>query len=89
MRPSSGARTGQRASHRKWRIHYLLRLERARYFQSVCVLLRGNGQYHLERHNPQKIRIFEGSLQDGELRNIVHIVSGDRLFNLEENKFRI
>ena len=65
---------------------YLLRLERAHYLQSVCVLLRGNGQYHLERHNPQKIRIFEGSLHDDELRNVVHIVSGDRLFNLEQKQ---
>src|SRR6266566_2061826 len=65
---------------------YLLRLERANYLQSVCVLLRGNGQYHLERHNPQKIRIFEGSLHADELQNIVHIVSGDRLFNLEQKQ---
>jgi len=65
---------------------YLLRLERARYLESVCVLLSGNGQYHLERHNPQKIRIFEGSLHADELQNIVHIVSGDRLFNLEQKQ---
>jgi hypothetical protein len=50
------------------------------------VLLRGDGQYHLERHSPQKIRIFEGSLHADELRNIVHIVSGDRLFNLEQKQ---
>ena len=65
---------------------YLLRLERANYLQSVCVLLRGNGQYHLERHSPQKIRIFEGSMHADELQNIVHIVSGDRLFNLEQKQ---
>ena len=50
------------------------------------MLLRGNGQYHLERHSPQKIRIFEGSLHADELQNIVHIVSGDRLFNLEQKQ---
>ena len=67
-------------------VSYLLRLERVHYLQSVCVLLSGNGQYHLERHSPQKIRVFEGSLQADELRNIVHIVSGDRLFNLEQKQ---
>ncbi len=62
---------------------YLLRMERASYQQTVCVLLNGNGQYHVERHTLQKVRVFEGSLNAAELRDIIHIVSGDRLFNLE------
>ncbi len=65
---------------------YLLRLERARFLQSVCVLLSGNGQYHLERHTLQKVRVFEGSLDADELRSVVHILSGDRLFNLEQKQ---
>jgi len=65
---------------------YLLRLERVHERQGVCVLLRGNGDYHLERHSPQKIRIFEGSVDADELRNIVHIVSGDQLFSLEQKQ---
>lgn len=63
---------------------YLLRLERASYLQSVCVLLNRNGQYHLERHTPEKVRVFEGNLDAEELRDIIRILSGDRLFNLEQ-----
>jgi hypothetical protein len=65
---------------------YLLRLERASHFQSVCILLRGDGQYHLERHEYQAVRIFEGGLDADELRNIFHIVSGNRLFYLEQKQ---
>jgi len=63
-----------------------LRLERARYLQSVCVLMNAEGQYHLERHTPQKVRVFEGSLRADELRGVVHILSGDLLFKLEQKQ---
>jgi len=65
---------------------YLLRLERARSLQSVCVLLNGAGEYHLERHTLQKVRVFEGSLDASEFRSVVHILSGDRLFNLQQKQ---
>jgi hypothetical protein len=65
---------------------YLLRLERAHSLQSVCVLLNGAGQYHLERHTLQKVRVFEGSLDADEFRGVVHILSGDRLFNLQQKQ---
>jgi hypothetical protein len=65
---------------------YLLRLERAQYLQSVCLLLDANGQYHLERHNPQKVRVFEGTLNADELRDIIRIVSRDQLFRLEQKQ---
>jgi hypothetical protein len=65
---------------------YLLRLERARYLQSVCVLLNGAGGYHLERHTPQKVRVFEATLDASEFRNIKHILSGDLLYNLQQNE---
>jgi hypothetical protein len=65
---------------------YLLRLERASYLQSVCVLLNRNGQYHLERHTPEKVRVFEENLDAEELRDIIRILSGDRLFNLKQKQ---
>ena len=65
---------------------YLLRLERARSLQSVCVLLDSAGQYHLERHTLQKVRVFEGILDPVELRGVVHILSGDLLFDLQQNQ---
>src|SRR6266850_502161 len=64
----------------------LLRLERSHRLESVCVLLSGDGAYHLERHTLQKVRIFEGRVDADDLRGIVHIVSGDRLFNLEQKQ---
>lgn len=65
---------------------YLLRLERAHRLESVCLLLSGNGQYHLERHTLQKVRIFESIIPADELRDIVQIVSGSVLFNLEQKQ---
>ncbi len=65
---------------------YLLRLERARSLQSVCVLLNGVGDYHLERHTLQKVRVFEGTLDAAEFRNVVHILSGDLLYNLQQKQ---
>lgn len=63
---------------------YLLRLQRASYRQSVCLLLSGDGHYHVERHTPQKVRVFEGNLDAGEFRTVVHILSDDRLYELEQ-----
>src|ERR1700722_9500300 len=65
---------------------YLLRLERVRNREGVCVLLRGDGQYHLERHTADKVRVFEGDLESGELHRLVRIVSGDQLFLLEQKQ---
>lgn len=65
---------------------YLLRLERAQRMESVCVLLTGNGQYHLERQTSQKTRIFESTLPAEELRDLVRVLSGDRLFKLEQKE---
>ncbi|HWZ81766.1 MAG TPA: hypothetical protein VNW47_04035 [Terriglobales bacterium] len=65
---------------------YLLRLERAHYLDSVCVLLKSDGQYHLERHSPSKVRIYEGAAEGGDLREIVSIVSGDPLLSLEQKQ---
>jgi hypothetical protein len=64
----------------------LLRLERASHLQSVCVLLNANGQYHLERHTTQKVRVFEGSITSNELRDIIRIVSDDQLYDLEQKQ---
>ncbi len=60
----------------------LLRLERVRNRQGVCVLLRGNGQYHLEHHTAEKVRVFEGNLDSDETIQLVRIVSADQLYRL-------
>jgi hypothetical protein len=66
-------------------VSYVLRLERrAGHLESVCVLLNTNGRYHLERHQPRKVRVFEGGVDSGELRNIIHLVSEDPLYHAEQ-----
>jgi hypothetical protein len=65
---------------------YLLRIERVRNREGVCVLLRGDGQYHLERHTPDKVRVFEGDLDSEEIHPLVRIVSGDPLYRLEQKQ---
>lgn len=65
---------------------YLLRIERARSLQSNCVLLNGAGEYHLERHTLHKVRVFEGTIDAAELRNVIHILSGDLLYNLQQSQ---
>jgi hypothetical protein len=65
---------------------YLLRLERVGHRQGVCVLLRGDGQYHLEHHAPDKVRVLEGFLDAQEMGLVVHIVSGDQLYRLEQKQ---
>ena len=65
---------------------YLLRLEREGYLQSVCVLLEATGRYHLERHTPEKVGVFEGSVDDAELRNLIRLVSAERLFRLQQTQ---
>jgi hypothetical protein len=74
------------SSQAKTEAAYLLRLERVRDRQGVCVLLRGDGQYHLERHTPEKVRVFEGHLDSDETRQLVHIASGDQLYRLEQKQ---
>ena len=65
---------------------YLLRLERVRNRQGGCVLLRGNGQYHLEHHTAEKVRVFEGNLDSDETIQLVRIVSADQLYRLGQKQ---
>jgi hypothetical protein len=65
---------------------YLLRLVHAHSYENVCVLLRGDGQYHLERETAQKTEIFEGTLALAEMQRIEHLLSAEELFQLTEDK---
>jgi hypothetical protein len=64
---------------------YLMRLERVREGLDVCVLVRGDGQYHLERHLSEKSKILEGNLDADETRQVIRIVSDDQLFLLRQD----
>ena len=63
-----------------------MRLERVRRGLDLCVMVRGNGEYHLERHTSDKARIFEGNLNADETRQLIRIVSADQLYDLEQTQ---
>jgi len=65
---------------------YLLRLERMYVEDSVCVLVRSDGQYHLERTDWDKTEVFEGDLSDSELHRLEHWVGENELFDLTQEK---
>jgi hypothetical protein len=65
---------------------YLMRLVHAHTYENVCVLVRGDGQYHLERETAQKTDIFEGTLPLPELQRVEHLLSANELFELAEDK---
>jgi hypothetical protein len=65
---------------------YLFRMERMRRAEDVCVLVRGDGQYHLERLFADRTDIFEGSLPPAELQELLRILDSDELFQLRQEK---
>jgi hypothetical protein len=65
---------------------YLMRLVRAHNYENVCVLVRDDGQYHLERETAQKTEIFEGTLPPPDMHRIQHLLSAEELFDLTEDK---
>jgi hypothetical protein len=65
-------------------VPYLLRMERLRSDQDVCVLVRRDGQYHLEQLNVASIRIFEGMLPNEELESLENLLTKERLSQLQQ-----
>jgi hypothetical protein len=66
-------------------VPYLLRMERLRADQDVCVLVQRNGQYHFERLHPYGIRVFEGMLSNGALTSLENFLTKDELFRLQQS----
>lgn len=63
---------------------YLMRMERLRRAQDSCILVRGDGQYHSEVVTPGKVSIVEGTLSPENLRDLIRLLSKDRLFQLQQ-----
>lgn len=63
-----------------------MRIVHAHSYENVCVLLRGDGQYHLERETAQKTEIFEGTLALAEMQHIEHLLAAEELFQLTEDQ---
>jgi hypothetical protein len=65
---------------------YLMRLVHAQDYENTCVLVRGDGQFHLERQTAQKTDVFEGMLTLPEWQHVEHLVSVNELFDLTEDR---
>jgi hypothetical protein len=61
-------------------------MEHMRAAEDTCVLLRGDGRYHLEQLFGDRIDIFEGSIPATELQELQHILDLDELFQLKQEK---
>ena len=70
------------------RIPYLLRLERLRSYRDVCVLLRNDGQYHLEILDPDHTRVLEGALSTAALSELRQMTSSEKLAQLQQRDIR-
>ena len=65
---------------------YLMRLVHVRDYENTCVLVRGDGQYHLERETAQKTDVFEGTLTLPEWQHVEQLVSVHELLELTEDQ---
>ena len=65
---------------------YLLRLERMRLDGNVCVLVRSDGLYHLERSDWEHTEVFEGDLPQQDLHSLEHWVGENELFDLTQER---
>ncbi len=69
-------------------IPYFLRLERLRPYVDVCILVRSDGQYHLEILEREKIRILEGTLSTTVLDGLKQTASSEKLIELQQQDIR-
>lgn len=53
------------------------------------MLVRRDGQYHLERLHPYGIRVFEGELPNGALASLENLLTKDRLFQLQQSDIAV
>src|ERR1700694_3236963 len=66
----------------------LLRRDRPRQNQDTCVLVRRDGQYHLEVLEGAKTRILEGTLSPEQLHNLERTLTDEKLFRLQQDEIR-
>jgi hypothetical protein len=69
-------------------IPYFLRLERLRPYVDVCILVRSDGQYHLEILEREKIRILEGTLSNTAMDGLRQTASSEKLAQLQQQDIR-
>jgi hypothetical protein len=65
---------------------YLVRIQRARPGNTICVLLRHDGQFHLETSHGDRTQVLEGSLPSAELLKVQRMLDSDGLPRLSQDK---
>ena len=65
---------------------YLVRVQRATPGNTSCVLLRYDGQFHLETFHRDRTKVLEGSLASAELLKVQRMLDGDGLPRLSQDK---
>jgi hypothetical protein len=65
---------------------FLMRLVHARTYENLCVLVRGDGQYHFERETGAKTDVYEGTLALADLQKVEHLLGTEELMSLTDDK---
>jgi hypothetical protein len=65
---------------------YLVRVHRATPGNTICVLLRHDGQFHLETSHGDRTKVSEGSLSSAELLKVQRMLDSDGLPRLSQDK---
>jgi hypothetical protein len=65
---------------------YLVRVQRATPGNTICVLLRHDGQFHLETSHGDRTKVSEGSLPSAELLKVQRMLDSDGLPRLSQDK---
>jgi hypothetical protein len=65
---------------------YLLRVQRTTPGNTVCVLLRQDGQFHLERSHKDRTEVLEGSLPRSQLLKVRRMLDSDDIPRLSHDQ---
>jgi hypothetical protein len=68
---------------------YLLRIERQTREEDVCMLVRQDGHYHLERVIDYHPRVFEGELDAAALKDLAPLLGSQQLIDLRQSKIEM
>jgi hypothetical protein len=65
---------------------FLLRLEHTTHSSKTCVLLRRNGEFHLERTRSGRTLVSEGRIPESEMQKLKGILDSDELQKISQQK---
>ena len=65
---------------------YLVRVQRKTPRNTICVLLRQDGKFHMETTSRDRTKVLEGSLRSSELRKVHRMLDGGAVPGLSQDK---